>query len=251
VFAHQGTGDVAVVDIDDPGSAALLLVGSHGGASVVRVSLRGMAEARLEDGCLVVEGEGGPIRLVRADELLVAGAHNVSNALAAAAAALAVGASPEAVREGLRSFAPIEHRLEPVATLAGVRYVNDSKATNPDAVLKALTAFDGSPLIVLLGGRNKGNDFAELARACGERCRLSVLYGEARPELERAFRDAGAPFTLADGMHDALDAASAAAGSGDVVLLSPACASFDEFMDFEHRGRTFSDDVRARAGSPR
>ncbi|HEY5505888.1 MAG TPA: UDP-N-acetylmuramoyl-L-alanine--D-glutamate ligase, partial [Coriobacteriia bacterium] len=199
VFAHQSAGDVAIVDIDDPGSAALLLLGSHGGASVTRVSVRGMAEARLAGGCLIVDGDDGPIRLVRVDELLIAGAHNVSNALAASAVALAVGASPEAVREGLRTFAPIEHRLEPVATLAGVRYVNDSKATNPDAVLKALTAFGGSPLMVLVGGRNKGNDFSELARACGERRCLSVLYGEARPELERAFRDAGAPYVLADG----------------------------------------------------
>jgi UDP-N-acetylmuramoylalanine--D-glutamate ligase len=179
----------------------------------------------------------------------VRGTHNVANALAASAAALAFGAAPEAVRTGLRSFAPIEHRLEPVATVAGVRFVNDSKATNPDAVLKALTAFDDARVIVLLGGRNKGNDFAELARACGARCRLTIAYGESREPLEAALAAAGAPFLTAPGMHEALALAIAQSCAGDVVLLSPACASFDEFTDFEDRGRAFVAAVDVHAGA--
>jgi len=247
VFALQGQGDTAIVDIDDPGSAALLPAAAREGVDVLTVSVRGSGRAALDEQSLVVDVGGTPVRLVDVDELLIAGAHNVSNALAAAAAALSMGASAEAVRTGLRTFAPIEHRLEPVATVAGVRYVNDSKATNPDAVLKALTAFDGTPLIVLIGGRNKGNDFGEVARACAARCRLCVLYGEARPELEAAFASADCPFVLAEGMLPALAAAASVAQPGDVVLLSPACASFDEFTDFEQRGRVFSEAVRARA----
>jgi UDP-N-acetylmuramoylalanine--D-glutamate ligase len=194
---------------------------------------------------LVVDVGNGDVPLVRVDDLLIRGGHNASNALAAAAAALALGASPDAVREGLQTFAPIEHRLEPVAAIGGVEYVNESKATNPDAVLKALTAFGDTPLIVMLGGRNKGNDFSALARACATRCRLSVLYGECAPELEAAFVEAGAPYALAGTMIAALGAAEEAAVPGEVVLLSPACASFDEFDDFEDRGRRFAAAVHA------
>ncbi len=248
IFANQTAGDVAIVDIDDPGSAAVSVRAASRGASLVSVSTVEPADARVEAGTLVVDVGSGPQVLVRVDELLIRGSHNVANALAAAAAALAFGASVAAVREGLRTFTAIEHRLEPVATVAGVSYVNDSKATNPDAVLKALTAFGERPLITLLGGRNKGNDFDELARMCGQRCRLCVLYGESQPELEVAFRRAGAPFDLASGMLGALEAARGVARAGDVVLLSPACASFDEFADFEDRGRTFTGAVRALPG---
>jgi UDP-N-acetylmuramoylalanine--D-glutamate ligase len=247
VFANQGPGDFAVVDVDDAGSAGLAATAARGGATLLRVSADGDGDARVEDGRLTVDVGRGSVGLVRADELLIRGAHNVSNALAAAAAALALGAEAESVRRGLRTFEPIEHRLEPVATVAGVRYVNDSKATNPDAVAKALTAFGESPLITLLGGRNKGNDFGALARACGVRCRLCVLYGEARDELETSFREAGAPYVIAKGMGEAIVLATDAARSGDVVLLSPACASFDEFTDFEDRGRRFAAAVRALA----
>jgi UDP-N-acetylmuramoylalanine--D-glutamate ligase len=245
VFANQGAGDVAIVDVDDVGSAAIADELVRHGADVVRVSVTGAGGAHLEAGRLVLDLGGGPVPLVRADELLIPGAHNTSNALAAAAAAVAFGARPEDVKAGLRTFAPIEHRLEPVAMIAGVRFVNDSKATNPDAVLKALTAFGEDPIVVLLGGRNKGSDFAVLARACAARCRLAVLYGEALSQLEPAFQEAGAPFLTAGGMLSALDLAASEARPGEVVLLSPACASFDEFRDYEDRGETFSGAVRA------
>jgi len=248
VFARQSAGDTAVVDVDDRGSADFLDEAAAGGAKVVTVSPSGRGLARVEGGMLVVEHDGEKVDLVRVDELLIAGTHNVANALAASVASLAVGASPASVREGLRTFAPIEHRLEPVGTIDGVRFVNDSKATNPDAVLKALTAFDGSPLIVLLGGRNKGNDFTELSRACAARCRLCVLFGESALQLEAAFRAAGAEHAVAVGMLDALDIGAAAAMPGDVVLLSPACASFDEFTGYEERGRVFTAGVAGLAG---
>jgi len=251
IFANQGPGDTAVVDVDDPESASAASTLALGKALLLRVSVCDGGEARVEHGELVVDTGSGPQRLVRPDELQIRGAHNVSNALSAAAAALAFGAHADAVREGLRTFAPIEHRLEPVATVGGVMFVNDSKATNPDAVLKALTAFDERPLIVMLGGRNKGNDFDGLARACKRRARLCVLYGEARGELAASFERVGAPFRTADGMLDALAEAAGLAREGDVVLLSPACASFDEFADFQDRGRRFAAAVGAIAGGLR
>ena len=245
VFANQGPGDTAVLDVDDPASSAAAAHVGGSGVRLLRVSLGEAGDARLEQGTLVVDVGAGPQALVRRDELLIRGTHNVSNALAAAAAALAFGVEADAVREGLRTFSPIEHRLEPVATVGGVTFVNDSKATNPDAVRKALTAFDERPMVLLLGGRNKGNDFGELARACGARCRLSILFGEARAELQAAFARAAAPYALAETMLGALAVAVGDARDGDVVLLSPACASFDEFTDFEDRGRTFTAAVTA------
>lgn len=250
VFANLDAGDVAVIDVDDPGSAAWVETARDRGARVVRVGLTN-GDARVESGWLVVDGAGGDGRLVRVEDLLIRGVHNVSNALAASACALALGVPAAAVREGLRTFEPIEHRLEPVATVRGVEYVNDSKATNPDAVVKALTAFGSSPVIVLLGGRNKGNDFRPLAEACLSACRLAVLYGESRPELEVAFEGAGVPHVSAATMAEALVLAASSALAGDVVLLSPACASFDEFSDYEDRGRRFADAVSRLAGSDR
>jgi UDP-N-acetylmuramoylalanine--D-glutamate ligase len=250
VFANLGEGDVAVIDIDDPGSALWVRVAARQGARVVRVGLSG-GDARVEDGWLCVDVDGTADRLVRVEDLLIRGVHNVSNALAASAAALAMGASVGAVSEGLRSFEPIEHRLEPVATIEGVEYVNDSKGTNPEAVMKALTAFGSSPVIVLLGGRNKGNDFRPLAAACMARCRVAVVYGEARPELEAAFDAVGGTYVSAPTMLEALGLAASAAQPGDVVLLSPACASFDEFSDYEDRGRRFADAVLRLVGNDR
>jgi UDP-N-acetylmuramoylalanine--D-glutamate ligase len=246
VFANLVPGDIAVVDVDDSGSAVWADTVAERGVQVVRVGLS-LGDAHVEDGLLVVDAGQGEAPLVRVDELLIRGVHNVSNALAASAAALVMGASPESVRTGLRTFEPIEHRLDPVATIRGVEYVNDSKATNPDAVMKALTAFGSAPLLVLLGGRNKRNDFGPLAEACADRCRLAVLYGESRRELEAAFIARGAPFISAEGMADALAVASGAALPGEVVLLSPACASFDEFDDYEDRGRRFAEAVRRLA----
>ncbi len=246
VFAHQAEGDTAVVDVDDARSAAWAQRLGSSGVHVVRVTLSKPPRggAGLVDEMLTVDTEAGPAALVESSELLIRGGHNVANALAAAAAALRAGATLEAVREGLRTFEPIEHRLQTVATLGGVTYVNDSKATNPDAVLKALDAFDGGRVIVLLGGRNKHNDFSALARRCERACRLAVLFGEARSELEQAFRDSDAEFVSATTMAGALRLARDAAVPGDVVLLSPACASFDEFAGFEDRGTTFAKLVR-------
>jgi UDP-N-acetylmuramoylalanine--D-glutamate ligase len=130
----------------------------------------------------------------------------------------------------------------------GTAWFNDSKATNPDAVLKALTAFSDKPLIVLLGGRNKGNDFGPLAAAVSEYAKAAVLFGESRHELAEAFGGTRARWVEAVSLSDACEAARALAEPGDAVVLSPACASFDEFTSYEHRGKVFKDLVAAMSG---
>lgn len=243
VFANLVAGDTAVVDVDDPGSAPWADRVEARGVRVVRVTQerRPAGGAYLVDGMLAIDGPEGVSSLVPVAELGIRGRHNVGNALAGAAAALAMGATLEAIRDGLRGFHPIEHRLEPVGVVAGVEYYNDSKATNPDAVLKALTAFDDRRLIILLGGRNKGNDFTGLAEAVAARCETAVFFGESAQQLRAAFERTGSAWSVAPTMEAALSIASAAARPGDVVLLSPACASFDEFRSYEHRGAVFKE----------
>jgi UDP-N-acetylmuramoylalanine--D-glutamate ligase len=250
VFANLAGRDLAVVNVDDAGSAPYAERLEDSGARVMRVGLEGpkTAGAWLQDGTLVVGGDRGTVGLVGVDELKILGAHNVSNALAGSVAALEMGAQPDGVREGLRTFAPIEHRLEPVDWVEGVEYFNDSKATNPDATMKALTAFAGRPLVLLLGGRNKGNDFVELARRAAETCRAVVVFGEAAPTIEDDFGTVDLRVIRADGMRGAVREARAVAEEGDAVLLSPACASFDEFSGgYEERGRAYKEEVAALA----
>ena len=205
------------------------------------------------DGALRVALAGEEHALLRADELQIKGAHNALNALSVAAAALALGVAPKDVAAGLRSFAPLEHRIEPCGEVRGVICYNDSKATNVDATLKALEAFPGRSLLVLLGGDDKGTDLAPLVAATHAHARVAVCFGDAGERFAAAFEaaSANAPegFALvrADHLEDALDAALALATPGDVLLLSPACASFDEFTCFEHRGRVFKQLVAQRA----
>ena len=167
------------------------------------------------------------------------GAHNRENAAAATAAARAAGIGDEAIARTLATFPGVAHRLELVAEIDGVRYVNDSKATNTAAARRALSAYD-APLHVILGGSLKGEDFTPLAVAIGAAdVRAAYLVGEAADELERALRSVDVPLERCGNLAGAVERAAAAAEPGEIVLLSPACASFDEFRDFEHRGEEF------------
>ena len=194
-------------------------------------------------------------RIMPVAELGVPGAHNVSNALAATAVALLFGIAPESIRRAAGEFAGVEHRLERVAEVDGVRFVNDSQGTQPDAVIAALRAFE-PPIVLIAGGRDKGVDLAELAKVVGERAAAVVLIGESGPALERLFRDAGlATSERAATLEDAVEAADAlardarrATGATATVLLSPAAASFDMFADYEARGRAFKAAVARLAG---
>jgi UDP-N-acetylmuramoylalanine--D-glutamate ligase len=192
-------------------------------------------------------GPGG--RIVPLDEIPVPGEHNVSNVLAATAVGLLHGVAPEAIRAAVRDFVGVEHRLEVVASVAGVRYVNDSQGTQPDAVMAAIRAFP-QPLVLIAGGRSKNVPVDELAGVVAERVSAAVLMGESAGELEAAFAAAGlARIEHAASMDDAVRLATAIAReqAPAVVLLSPAAASFDMFRDYEARGAAFKAAVAAIA----
>lgn len=236
IFARQSDHDVAVaplgLEADDLG----------GCARRVRFGSAPGAEMSERNGHLWWdEAPLMPVASIR-----LRGRHNVQNAMAAAAVCLARGVDPEAVRAGLASFAGVPHRLEEVAELGGVLFVNDSKATNVDAAVVGVTSFPGG-VHVILGGLGKGQDFGPLAGPVAERCRGAYLIGEAAADIERALagvavhREAELAVHRCGDLAAAVAAARAAAVPGEVVLLSPACASFDQFEDFEARGRAFRD----------
>lgn len=214
----------------------------------VETKLRIFAQQAADDVAVVPRGFGevpGEARRVEfgGDDPLPAepripGPHNRANAAAATAAARAAGVPDDAIARALRSFPGVPHRIELVRELRGVRYVNDSKATNVAAALRALASFPGARRHVVLGGRGKAEPYAPLAAALGPDDR-AYLVGEAAQEMARALELAGRPYVLAGDLASALAAAARAAGPGDVVLLSPACASFDQFRDFEERGDEF------------
>jgi UDP-N-acetylmuramoylalanine--D-glutamate ligase len=207
--------------------------------------LRIFENQRREDTAVVprdfepIPGAGRRVEFAAADALpaepLLPGGHNRENAAAATAAARAAGLPGDAIAEALRAFPGVAHRLELVAEIGGVRYVNDSKATNTTAARRALAAYDAQ-LHVILGGFRKGESFAELA---GELHGRAYLIGETADELAEALGAAGVPYVRCGDLPIAVAAASAAAAPGEVVLLSPACASYDQFRDFEQRGEDF------------
>jgi UDP-N-acetylmuramoylalanine--D-glutamate ligase len=182
------------------------------------------------------------------DNPRVRGEHNRENLAAAILAALAFGSPADDVRRGIAQYQGIAHRLEEVATVGGVLYVNDSKGTNVDAVVKALQAFD-RPVLLIAGGRDKGAGYAPLVVPCRDRVRVLLTIGEAAPLIERELEAAVGEVVKAGTLQQAVRDAATRARPGDVVLLSPACASFDQFANFEERGRIFASLVRALPGS--
>jgi UDP-N-acetylmuramoylalanine--D-glutamate ligase len=227
IFANQGNDDVAVapegLGVEDLG----------GCARRVCVGESPEAELGLRAGTLWWAQEP----LLRVGELGLRGPHNVRNAMAAAAAVLARGMDPDAVRAGLRGFRGVPHRLEEVAERDGVLYVNDSKATNVESALVALASFE-VPVHAILGGRGKGQDLTPLREPLARSAAAAYLIGEEAPRLREALDGAVALHDCGDLEH-AVAAARAAARPGEVVLLSPACASYDQFTDFEERGEAF------------
>lgn len=196
------------------------------------------------DGWLAVRLEGREHVLCRWDGMALKGPHNLQNALAASAVALFMGADPACVARGLVEFSPLAHRVEPCGEVGGVAFVDDSKATNVDATLKALASFEAGRTVLLLGGHDKGTDLADLAREAVGCCRAVVTYGEAGPRIATALGVVadvapGAALLSAPTMAAAFEAACAAAQPGDTVLLSPACSSFDEFSGYKQRGEAF------------
>lgn len=182
------------------------------------------------------------LKLIHVDEIRIKGVHNLENAMASAAMALLAGCLPDAVTEALREFNGLEHRLEFVREIDGVRYINDSKGTNIGAVLKSIEGFS-EPVVLIAGGRDKAGDFSPLKPLIREKVRAIVLIGEAAEKMSAIFGDIVTTVVVSD-LEEAINRAREMAEKGDVVLLSPACASFDMFRDFEDRGRQFKDIVK-------
>lgn len=242
IFARQGQGDITVLNYDDERTRAL---GDLTRGQVIFFSRRhNLKEGVLvQGGRIVVRLGNQDIDVMAVQEVAIPGAHNLENALAAVAASYAMGVHQTVLAHTLRTFTGVAHRLEIVAEKNGVKFVNDSKGTNPDASIKALEAFE-RPIILLAGGKNKGSDFTEFTRLIKEKVRTLVVLGECAGEMERAARKVGYSEILrAADFRNAVLMAYRIARPGDVVLLSPACASWDMFNNYEERGDLFRDIV--------
>jgi UDP-N-acetylmuramoylalanine--D-glutamate ligase len=243
IFMNQGEDDVAVLNADDPTVSSWA---SGLRAKVMNFSVRSELERGvfLQNDELVFRWDEGEQDLLRVNEMKLRGMHNVENVAAALTVGIAAGANIESMRETVRQFNPVEHRLEFVDEIRGVRFYNDSKATSVDATLKALEAFanDAGKVVLILGGKGKKAPYAPLAPLVREKVRKLVLIGEDAETIENELGEY-APSERASDMKDAVERSFNAAEQGDVVLLAPACASFDMFESFEHRGKVFKGDV--------
>jgi UDP-N-acetylmuramoylalanine--D-glutamate ligase len=249
ISANQSLTDWFVGNLDDP--KVSVLHWRRGDARVqarqLWFSLRGGDEATmyLRDGILTyapVIGDPRPVAIMPSAEVPLPGEHNRENAMAALLAALAIGCTPQALRKAMATFVPMSHRLEAVAEIDGVRYVDDSKATNPAAVVAALRAFD-RPIVLIAGGRSKGSDFVALGAEIAARVKTLIAIGESAGAIRAA---AGStPVVEAFSMEEAVQHARRLAQPGDVVLLSPGCASFDMFASADDRGEQFAAAVAA------
>jgi len=230
--------DHAVLNIDDPACAAMQ---ERTKGDVIAFGLHNPVRrgVTLVDGWITIAHAGVKRRVLPAADVPIPGEHNLSNVMAAVGAGDAAGIDPEHIAGAVRDFKAVEHRLEPIATFNGVRWYNDSKATNPDSTYKALAAFS-EPIVLIAGGRNKGIEIEPLAQAIARRVVALVAMGETGEELARRTREAGlARVERATDLKDAVRKAAALAPPGSVVLLSPAFTSYDMFRDYEDRGRRF------------
>jgi len=243
IFAAQDQNDYAVLNADNLRAAAAV---ERSKAPVYWFSI----EHPVDRGSWVDGGEilfrsskDAPVEPVMPlSGIPLKGDHNVENVLAAVCAARLAGASVETIRAGVENFKAVEHRLEYVATLNGVEIYNDSKATNVDATMKAIDAFPGG-LWIILGGKDKNSDYTVLRDPLRTKARRVLLVGAAAPKIEAQLAGA-APAVHCGTIGKAVELAAAEASAGEIVLLAPACASFDQFNSFEHRGRVFKDLVR-------
>ena len=240
IFENQTEADSAVLNADDPGTTPY----APAKPQVFWFSRK----QRVAEGAFVKESEivfrreGIEEKILKLADIPLPGAHNVENVLASVAATRLAGAEPAAIAKGVRSFAGVEHRLEFVAEIGGVRFYNDSKATNVDATRKALDAFSGR-ILIILGGKDKGSDYTVLETPLREKAILALLIGAAANKIEKQIAGSVA-IEQAGTIERAVETAAHAARPGDVVLLAPACASFDQFQNYEHRGRVFKELVR-------
>ncbi|HUL44033.1 MAG TPA: UDP-N-acetylmuramoyl-L-alanine--D-glutamate ligase [Bacteroidota bacterium] len=245
VFENQTMEDVLIYNADDELTRRVI-----NRLGTTRVGLLGFGrEQKFEEGAFVDDGilvtvlAGKRTEVVPVEEISIRGLHNLYNSMASTLAAEWFGIRSSSLRATLRNFKGVEHRLEFVREVNGIRFVNDSKATNVDSVWYALQSFK-EPLVVLIGGRDKGNDYSRLLPLVARHVKAIVAIGESADKVYEAFH-AGTPVVKAGSMEEAVTRAYGLAVAGDVVLLSPACASFDWFTNYEHRGRVFKEIVKS------
>ncbi|MGD0891199.1 MAG: UDP-N-acetylmuramoyl-L-alanine--D-glutamate ligase [Terracidiphilus sp.] len=247
IFAAQDEHDYVVLNADNARAAE---AASRSTARVYLFSMEHSVEqgAWLDDGFVVYRaGKDEPVeKVVPLTGIPLKGAHNVENVLAAVCASRLAGASADSIREAVEAFQAVEHRLEFVATVNGVDFYNDSKATNVDATIKAVASFQ-SGIHLILGGKDKGSDYTQLAQLLRSRVRAIYTIGSAAAKIESQLRGTVSILSC-ETLDNAVSAAASAAHPGDVVLLAPACSSFDQFESYEHRGRVFKELVAERRG---
>jgi UDP-N-acetylmuramoylalanine--D-glutamate ligase len=250
MFENQQGEDFAVLNEDDP---TCVTMAARTRAQVFWFSRQKEVQQGtwVRDGNIVFRDGAGQREIMQVSEIPLKGAHNLENALAAICAGALMGCAPDKIRQAVRDFKAVEHRLEFVATIRGVDYYNDSKATNVDATIKALESFPAN-IHLILGGKDKGSDYTVLNDLLRQRVKRVYTIGAAATKIESQIisssgthgKSGGPEVIHAETLENAIRKASAAAQPGDVVLLAPACASFDQFKSYEHRGRVFKEIVR-------
>lgn len=241
LLAAQNEDDIAILNRDDP---QVWMLNKESKARIYAFS----RERKVSPGCYI-EGDWVVLqdkkeeRLMRGAEIPLIGIHNQENIMASSLVGHIFGLSLQQIKESIKGFKGLEHRLEKVLTIKGVDFYNDSKATNVDATLKSIQSFDRK-IILILGGRDKGGDFYKLAKAIREKVKKIILIGEAREKIARALNNTG-PSESVSSLKEAVRAGYSEAGPGEVILLAPACTSFDMFQSFEERGKVFKQEVFA------
>lgn len=243
IFAKQTEQDYLILNYDDE---MLRPLASQSSGKVLFFSQKHILQegVYLENEYVMLNVDGIVFSICREDEIAIKGKHNLENAMGAILLAYLSGVSIEDIRSVLMTFPGVEHRLEPVRTINGVQYVNDSKGTNPDSTIKAIEAYK-APIVLILGGYNKGSDFGELAQLVKQRVKQVVVLGETKSMIAEALADAGFDaYVEVNTFEEAVYTAAQLAVPGDVVLLSPACASWDMFKSYEERGELFKQIVQ-------
>jgi UDP-N-acetylmuramoylalanine--D-glutamate ligase len=246
IFENQSPEDFAVLNADDPICVPLK---AKTKARVAFFSRKSEPQSGRETGAFLRAGkilwrdDAGEQEVMAVNEIPLKGAHNVENVLAAVSVGMITGCQPAQIRSAVMAFKAVEHRLEYVATITGVDYYNDSKATNVDATIKALESFPAN-IHIILGGKDKGSDYSVLKELLRTRVKKVYTIGAAAQKIQSQIAGA-APLEAAETLETAVQRAAGAAAPGDIVLLAPACASFDQFENYEQRGRLFKELVGA------
>jgi UDP-N-acetylmuramoylalanine--D-glutamate ligase len=242
IFENQEPDDFAVLNADDPTCASL--------AGAVKSKLSWFSRKKevnpgafVRDGQIIFRDADGEKEIMPLGDISLKGSHNVENVLAAASVGMLMQCSPVQIRKAIREFKAVEHRLEYVATIRGVEFYNDSKATNVDATIKAIESFPAN-IHLILGGKDKGSDYSVLNDLLRARVKVVYTIGAAAQKIETQIKDT-VEIVHAETLDAAVKRAAKAAQPGDIVLLAPACASFDQFENYEHRGKTFKEIVKA------